>query len=318
MQSGKLIVHFLNVGHGDCTVIKHPSNRITVIDSSNGEAIDEQRAEATLRALRKDYRVFQLLRARGVTGKAALKQMGASVELTNPVEFIARMYPNLGVFRYIQTHPEMDHMRGLAALLDHQDISAFWDTENDRDDDMRDSDQADWEAYCTMRKDNSRRVFVRGNDNAFYGSANEYDKIDILAPTTAWTAECNKNEKWNDMSIVVRVTHNGASFVFGGDAESPAWDNMMADPIVKAKLKNINVLKASHHGRVSGYDEKAVTWMSPSCVVMSIGEDCEHEAIEHYEKHTKLVLSTYDCGDITMTVDEVGKVTYQTSHAKVA
>jgi len=318
MQSGKLVVHFLNVGHGDCTVIKHPSGRITVIDSSNGEVIDEQRIDAKLRALRKDRRTLELIRARGYSVKAALKEMGASVELTNPVEFLARTYPGQNVFRYIQTHPEMDHMRGLAALLKHQDISAFWDTENDRADDMRDSDKADWEAYCKMRKADSRRVFVRGNDNAYYGAANEYDKIDILSPTTAWTKECNDSEHWNDMSIVVRVTHNGASFVFGGDAESPAWDLMMADPAVKAKLKSINVLKASHHGRVSGYDEKAVTWMSPGSVIMSIGEDCEHEAVEHYKKHTRQVLSTYDCGDITMTVDELGKVTYSTSVRQAA
>jgi competence protein ComEC len=323
MDRGNLIVHYLNVGHGDCTVIKHPSGRITVIDSSNGEAIDEQRVDAKLRALRKDRRIFDLLRARGLSEKAALKQLGAFVELTNPIEFIARTYPKQNVFRYIQTHPEMDHMRGLAALLEHHDPCAFWDTDNDRNDKMRASDEADWKAYRRMQSDASHRIYVRGNRKAYFGADDVYgngtgDNIDLLSPSSALTASCNEVEDWNNMSIVVRVTHNGASFVFGGDAGAKAWEDMLADPNVSAKLKSTVVLKASHHGRQSGYNETALKVMSPGCVVMSIGEDCEHEAIEKYRKHTKLVLSTYDCGDITMTADETGKVTYNTSGSKAA
>ena len=324
MDSGKLTIHYLNVGHGDCTVIKHPSGRITVIDSSNGEVIDESRVEANLRRLHKDRAAFELFRAlRGLSEKAALKQLGASVELTNPVEFIARMYPKQNVFRYIQTHPDMDHMRGVAALLEHHDLCAFWDTDNDKDEERRESDEADWKAYQDMRSDSRHRIYVRGNRKAYFGADDAYDNgtgdnIEILSPSTLWTAECNRGKRWNDMSVVLRVTHNGKSFVFGGDAESPAWENMMADPVVKAKLKGTTVLKAAHHGRLSGYDETAVTWISPACVVMSIGDDCDYEAIEDYKKHTNLVLSTYDCGDITMTVDEAGKATYDTSFAKAA
>jgi competence protein ComEC len=324
VQSGKLVIHYLNVGHGDCTVIKHPSGRITVIDSSNGEVIDEARVEAHLRRLRKDRASFDAFRTlRGLSEKAALKQLGAPVELTNPIEFIARTYPKQNVFRYIQTHPDMDHMRGVAALLEHHDLCAFWDTDNDKDEERRASDEDDWKAYQRMRSDSRHRIYVRGNRKAYFGADDDSgnglgDNIEILSPSSTWTSKCNEGEKWNDMSIVLRLTHNGASFIFGGDAEPPAWEDMLADPIVKAKLRGVTVLKAAHHGRVSGYDAQAVTLMSPRCVVMSIGEDCEHEAIEHYKKHTSKVLSTYDCGDITMTVDEAGSVTYRQSSAKAA
>ena len=40
MSNGALRIHFLNVGHGDCTIIEHPSGRLTVIDINNGEYID--------------------------------------------------------------------------------------------------------------------------------------------------------------------------------------------------------------------------------------------------------------------------------------
>ena len=35
-----LRVHFLNVGHGDCTIIKHHSGRLTMIDINNSQDYD--------------------------------------------------------------------------------------------------------------------------------------------------------------------------------------------------------------------------------------------------------------------------------------
>jgi hypothetical protein len=34
-------IHILNVGHGSCTLIEHPSGRLTMIDINNGTEIDE-------------------------------------------------------------------------------------------------------------------------------------------------------------------------------------------------------------------------------------------------------------------------------------
>ncbi len=35
-------IHFLNVGHGDCTIIEHASGRLTMIDINNGSELDRQ------------------------------------------------------------------------------------------------------------------------------------------------------------------------------------------------------------------------------------------------------------------------------------
>jgi hypothetical protein len=37
-----LRIHFLNVGHGDCTIISHPSGRLTMIDINNSQDYDEE------------------------------------------------------------------------------------------------------------------------------------------------------------------------------------------------------------------------------------------------------------------------------------
>jgi len=34
-------IHFLNVGHGDCALVRHhPSDRLTIIDINNGTELD--------------------------------------------------------------------------------------------------------------------------------------------------------------------------------------------------------------------------------------------------------------------------------------
>lgn len=37
-------VRFLNVGHGDCSIIEHASGRITMVDINNGDDINEETA----------------------------------------------------------------------------------------------------------------------------------------------------------------------------------------------------------------------------------------------------------------------------------
>jgi competence protein ComEC len=310
MDAGILKVHFLNVGHGDCTVIKHPSGRITVIDTSNGEAIDDERVTAKLNATGGSRLMYDIYRAVGFSAKRALREAGAEIELTNPVEFLERTYPGETVFRYVQTHPEMDHMRGIEALLDRHRICAFWDTANTRDCEPRTYDVDDWKMYQSLRDDDRRRVYRRGDRHAFFGFDDIYgngtgDNIQVLSPSATLTADCDSKGAWNDMSIVLKVSHNGWSFIFGGDAEEAAWESMLADESVADSLP-CSILKAAHHGRKTGYHAAAVTKMAPVGVVMSIGEECEHEARALYRKHTDHILSTYDYGDITMTVDQNG------------
>ena len=51
---------------------------------------------------------------------------------TNPVEYIKRWHMS-DIFRYIQTHPDMDHMDGLKNLANSKLIINFWDTTNTKE-----------------------------------------------------------------------------------------------------------------------------------------------------------------------------------------
>lgn len=44
-----LRIHFLNVGHGDCTIISHPSGRLTMIDINNSQDYDSESFQELLK-----------------------------------------------------------------------------------------------------------------------------------------------------------------------------------------------------------------------------------------------------------------------------
>src|SRR5690349_1999769 len=111
-------IHFLNVGHGDCTIIEHASGNLTMIDINNADQLDEDSRK-------------ELAEAYGITGaaydlgrfltkdfnlsfrKTYLQPKGYDVELTDPVNYYLQRWKGKSIFRFIATHPDLDHLRGL-------------------------------------------------------------------------------------------------------------------------------------------------------------------------------------------------------------
>ena len=62
------------------------------------------------------------------------------------------------------------------------------------------------------------------------GEANHYwidDDIEILSPTAALVADCDKTDVYNDASYVLRVSHGPSSVLLPGDVESKGWNDMI-------------------------------------------------------------------------------------------
>jgi len=112
-----LKVYFLNVGHGNCTIIEHESGNVTMIDINNGTEIDEESAEEIVEQL--GYQLEQLIKiieSSNLTPYEILQKAGYTTTLTNPIQFYTQKFGTKEIFLYIQTHPDMDHLRGLVAL----------------------------------------------------------------------------------------------------------------------------------------------------------------------------------------------------------
>jgi competence protein ComEC len=86
--------------------------------------------------------------------------------------------------------------------------------------------------------------------------------------------------------------------VLGGDTDEATWKKLYDR--YQGNLPKIQLLKASHHGRKSGYHMPSVRAMNPDLTVVSVGElKDKHDAAASYEKFSnKGCYSTIDQGDI--------------------
>lgn len=346
-----LRVHFLNVGHGDCTIIEHPSGRLTMIDINNSQEFDsetfaeelvEERRKAQTNAfgglglLGSSYSQAAIdLGLAPAAGVGLLSKPGSGLapsaglgllgnlsgyaevferqkrELTDPIEFMKRVYPNRRLWRYIQSHPDLDHMRGLKKLDEHIGFENFWDTGHTKDTPTfrsNSADKDDWDHYQALRRAGATKKYTRGDalfafgrdENGFPGG----DNIEILSPTPELIGQCNTAQKSNDVSLVLRVHHGGRSVLLPGDAESLAWDHMVN--FYGTRLKS-DFFKASHHGRDTGYHQEALKLIAPELTIVSVGRKPDTDASNKYRQQTnKRVPSTRYHGNIKLEIEDNG------------
>lgn len=233
-------IHFLNVGNGDCTVLELPDNKIMVIDICN----------------------------------CRLKKEEAKKEFVNPLDYLVSISSASSVTRYIQSHPDMDHMDGLADLISKYSISNFWDTQNKKqkpDEFTQGYREKDWDAYEELRKGKSAKYFSRGDIIESDGV-----KIHVLSPSAQLVKDSNDNEDWNLISYVIILEFRGLFVAFGGDASDVAWENIhdyaTSNTDVKNLISKVNIFKASHHGRNTSYCGSGILdMMNPKYIVISKG-----------------------------------------------
>ena len=346
-----LRVHFLNVGHGDCTIISHPSGRLTMIDINNSQDYDDETFQELLKEERQKADAYGLartnaLQASGLLGASynpllsdpftplvrppsnppdamrawpvladyirpnvyADAVQDSKKELTDPIEFLKRKYPGQSLFRFILTHPDLDHMRGLKRLHENIGFTNFWDTAHTKPTPSyrSDADREDWEFYQTLRSA-SVRNYTRGDSCFAFGKDENGlpggDNIEILSPTPALVRSCNQTGKSNDLSLVLRIRHKAGSVLLSGDAEAEAWDDMKN--YYGATLKS-DYFKASHHGRDSGYHLEALKLIAPRDTFVSVGRRPDTDASSKYRQQCNKVASTRYYGDMELRFNDDG------------
>lgn len=250
-------VHFLNVKQGDCSVIRHNSERITVIDVCNAKPADVQ-AE-TSNAMTEQLE-------RGISGNFQQKK-----HPVNPISYL-RDHGIDSIFRYIQTHPDMDHMDGIKALFDEFQPLNFWDTDNTKE--IEDSswenspyNEEDWKFYKNLRdtkpdEDPRRLALLAGAQGQFWNSL-DGDNLHILAPTQELIDSANETDQdYNDCSYVLLYRIGSNRIVFGGDSHDDTWTHILEN--YQDDVANIDLLIAPHHGRDSGRSYEFLDTLKPT------------------------------------------------------
>lgn len=317
-----LDVHFLDVGHGDCTIVEFPE-RLTVVDINNGKTLDKESESELRNRYKTSVRnpLSDQVRAAGLAAlggppqslrhllqektQAEIKLQEAKDKLTNPIDYLKARFAGRPIFRYIQTHPDMDHMTGLHRLWVEEkiQIANFWDTSHCIEKDEAAMlagavkyDIRDWRAYQKLRMSTASPTVLRltiGVRADFY----QQDCIHIWAPFDHSEKE-NPDADPNGLSYILCISVGECNILLGGDATVETWKALYDR--CNGKLPRIRLLKASHHGRKNGYHIDSVKSMNPDITVVSVGElKAKDDAAASYEKFSnKGCFSTVDHGNI--------------------
>ena len=120
-------IHFLNVLEGDCNIIQHGSGRVTVIDVSNAYNDYDTPAERAAKASMQ--REIMRNRTNVPSGKVDYKQ---KKNPDNPIQYLNGIGAS-SIFRFIVSHPDMDHLDGIRDLYEEFPVANTWDSANTRE-----------------------------------------------------------------------------------------------------------------------------------------------------------------------------------------
>lgn len=197
---------------------------------------------------------------------------------TNPVSYITRLGIK-SVFRYIQTHPDMDHMDGLKKLSESVDIWNFWDTENTKKQDFDRNGKfgrylkADWDCYQQLRNSRSdpKALFYYDRSSNKYFAEDDKGKLTddyfkILSPTKGLLKVAEESGDWNDSSYVILYCIQNRKILFCGDADMGTINHLLEHH--RTEISGLDVLIAPHHGRDSDKDFSFLDVMKPKLTLV--------------------------------------------------
>jgi len=211
-----------------------------------------------------------------------------------------------GIVRFISTHPDDDHIRGLAHLHEQMNLLNFYCVKNDA---RKPDETEDFNQYCALR-DDAKKAFhlFRGCSRRWMNQSNEERDgagIHILWPVSnnehykEALKEAKEGGSANNISPIAKYSLNGgATILWMGDLESDFMD-AIKDEIT---MDSADILFAPHHGRDSG--KVPADWldeMNPKLII--IGE-APSEHLNYYEGYNTITQNS--AGDIAMDC-ETGK-----------
>ncbi|MFZ5861285.1 MAG: DNA internalization-related competence protein ComEC/Rec2 [Nitrospirota bacterium] len=260
MSSAKLEVTFLDVGQGDSAVVRFPSGRIMVVDGGKR---------------------FHELDAGRLVLAPTLWNQGA-----RRIDYL------------VATHPQLDHIGGLAFVADRFPIGEAWI--NGRRPDTRAAQAFD--AALTGR---GVPTSVVPRAQPLWIDAVRVWRVNPLAEAPFTPLPHRASD--NDRSIVVRVEYGRASFLLTGDVESEG-ERLMAAADPRWHLLRSTVLKIPHHGSRGALDPDFLRAVAPKVGVISVGATNTYghpdpKTLKAYSRLKTALFRTDVDGAITMVTD---------------
>lgn len=188
----------------------------------------------------------------------------------------------------IGTHPDADHIGGLDVIITKFDCGKVIMSEVERD--------------TAAYRDVVMAMEYRGyqNTSPVPGEAYQLGEavFTVIAPNRDY------GDDYNNASVGILLCHGANRFIFTGDAESEAEEDMLSNGMdLRA-----DVLKAGHHGSSSSGSDDFLDAVNPKYAVISCGKGNSYghphaELLNSLRKRGIQVFRTDEQGSITVTSD---------------
>lgn len=191
----------------------------------------------------------------------------------------------------IATHPDADHIGGIAAALNYATCDSLYCS----------VDQSDSETFAYMVKYNERNgsgIVVPQNGDSF--------SLGDATVTFLRTRETFSDS--NNGSLVTRIDCGGASFLFPGDAENPAEQALLSD----GANVSATVLHVGHHGSLTSTSAAFLAAVAPRYAVVSVG------ANDYGHPSERVMERIRDFGVAIYRTDQVGDIAFELRDGSLA
>ncbi len=273
---GKVTVGVLDVGQGDCIVIRGPSGESWMVDGGSSDVSSAG-----------TYRIEPYL-------------------LANGVDLLSYVFV---------THGDEDHISGIAELLENQTLGVrilnlVFPPEEYLDEKLLNlMETARRNGTRTVVMDEGQRLTDRksqkGGENEQNRKAESVGKTDGEMAVTCLAPETGKGiESGNQASLVLALSFGQFDMLLTGDVEGEGEKSL----IRSGSLERMEILKVAHHGSKNSSSDEFLRMVQPSAAIISAGVDNRYghphrETMERLEGSGCNVYSTQDHGTITVESD---------------
>lgn len=187
---------------------------------------------------------------------------GGEVDQGSRVVSYLRSYGVSSLDLVVATHPHSDHIGGLVTVLKTFPVKNFLDS---------------GQTYSSQTYENLLKLVDQKNINYTVAVRGQKISLDPQLQITVLNPPAQPvDDNVNDNSVVLKITYGEISFLFMGDAETPAEKSMLASGLDL----HADILKAGHHGSSTSSSPEFIKAVDPDIKIIEVGanNDYHHPA----------------------------------------
>ncbi|OMC86543.1 MBL fold metallo-hydrolase [Viridibacillus sp. FSL H7-0596] len=196
----------------------------------------------------------------------------------------------------VSTHPDADHVGGLAEVINSIEVKKVYAPKVSHT-------TIAYKNFLTAVKNQGLKI-TQAKTGVEIPTTEENLSLKFIAPVTTYS-----QSDLNDWSAVLLLQNGNNKFLFTGDAEFPAEDDMLA----KNLIPQVDVLKVSHHGAEEATSDAFLAKAKPTYAAISVS------ATNGYGHPTAVTLNRLKkVGAKVYRTDKQGNIVFKSTGSEIS